>query len=320
MIQGFVKLYKEKGLNVMPLKPRSKFPSLDEWKKYQTEKYTGDFAPDQNGAVICGKSSGNLVVIDLDDRNLQTIFDDWERLKKETLVVETGKKGYHIYVKPKEKLPERSIRATNEKGQHLDIQSHGTYVLIPGSIHPDTGEEYKIISSTLDIKEIDLDGLLEKLTKLGFNIKSKGSARSKLREGVKEGQRDDTLFKAGIGLRYALGENEISILTVLEHANQTKVFPPLPDLDIKRITASVMGCDIKEPPILQQIIDDYKKQEKKYELKYNNSFWKEIGDYCKQAGISRNDLIFHCINCKAEVPNDPTNEDHKTHLITIKYK
>ncbi len=320
MIQGFVKLYREKGLNVMPLKPKSKFPFLDEWKQYQTEKYTGDFAQDQNGAVICGQSSGNLVVIDLDDKDLQTIFDDWERLKKETWVVETGKKGYHVYVRPKEKLPERSIRATNEKGQHIDIQSQGTYVLIPGSIHPDTGKEYKIISSTLDIKEIDLDGLLEKLTTLGFNIKSKGSARSKLREGVHEGQRDDTLFKAGIGLRYALGENEISILTVLEHANQTKVFPPLSDLDIKRITTSVMGCDIKEPPILQKIIDDYKKQEKKYELKYNNIFWKEVENHCKQAGISRNNLIFHCDLCNEEMVNDPQNDKHKSHLITIKYK
>ncbi len=320
MITGFVKLYRENGLNVMPLKPKSKFPFLDEWKHLQTEKYTGEFQPDQNGAVICGQTSGNLVVIDLDDRNLQTIFDDWERLKKETLVVETGKKGYHIYIKPKEKLPERSIRATDKNGQHLDIQSQGTYVLIPGSIHPDTGEEYKIISTTLDIKEIDLDGLLAKLEKLGFNMKSGGSARAKLREGVYEGQRDDTLFKAGVGLRYALGENEISILTVLEHANQTKVFPPLPDLDIKRITASVMGCEVKEPPILQRIIDDYKKQEKKYELKYDDSFWREIESYCKQAGISRNELLFQCASCDKDMPNDPQNEDHKTHIIRIKYK
>ncbi len=170
VITGFVKLYRDKGLNVMPLKPKSKFPFLDEWKQYQTQQYIGEFEPEQNGAVICGESSGGLVVIDLDDKALaDTVFKDFEGLKKKTLVVETGK-GYHIYTKPKGSLPDISIRTINEKGQRVDIQCQGTYVLIPGSIHPDTVKVYKIISITLVIDDIVLDGFLKNLGSVGFNI------------------------------------------------------------------------------------------------------------------------------------------------------
>src|SRR3972149_4376847 len=130
MIQGFVKLYREKGLNVIPLKPKSKLPDETNmpinpqtgkpgWKIFQTEKCNMEIKEGQNGAVICGTSSGNLVVIDLDDRELSKVFDDWE----------------------KRKLPETSLRLKNDKGQRIDIQSQGTYVLIPGSINPETGKE-----------------------------------------------------------------------------------------------------------------------------------------------------------------------------------
>src|SRR3989304_1638974 len=174
MIQGFVKLYREKGLNVIPLKPKSKYPDETNmpinpqtgkagWKIFQTEKCNIEIKEGQNGAVLCGTSSGNLVVIDLDDRELSKVFDDWEKRKKETLIVETGK-GYHVCVKPKGKLPETSLRLKNDKGQRIDIQSQGTYVLIPGSINPETGKEYKIISSTLDIQDIDLDGFINSLS------------------------------------------------------------------------------------------------------------------------------------------------------------
>ena len=44
---------------------------------------------------------------------------------------------------------------TNSKGQHIDIQSTGSYVLGPESIHPN-GNPYEIISTTTNILEFDV--------------------------------------------------------------------------------------------------------------------------------------------------------------------
>ena len=303
----------------MPLKPKSKFPFLDEWKQYQTEKYNGDFDPNQNGAVICGGSSGGLVVIDLDDKALaDVVFKDFEGLKKKTLVVETGK-GYHIYTKPKGSLPDVSIRTSNENGQRVDIQCQGTYVLIPGSIHPDTGKEYKIISSTLDIDEIDLDGFIKNLGSVGFNIEGRRKKIVDILKGVKKGERNDSVFRLSMGLRHSFGYKASELLYHCGVFNQHKVFPPLSDLEIKNIVQSAMSYDIDKIRF-KDVLEEVNKPLTELSLKYDDKFWRQIEDHCKKTGVSNNTLLFHCDSCSQDMPNDPQNDKHKSHIITIKYK
>ena len=80
-----------KGFNVIPLKENSKEPIAGmSWVKYQEEKYEGDYPNNCNFAVICGKTSGNLFVVDLDDASLLEEFDDIE-----TYTTKTGK-GYNL--------------------------------------------------------------------------------------------------------------------------------------------------------------------------------------------------------------------------------
>ena len=53
------------SLNVIPLLPKSKSPSV-EWKKYQTEKYLDEIHSSNNIGIVCGKISDGLFVIDID--------------------------------------------------------------------------------------------------------------------------------------------------------------------------------------------------------------------------------------------------------------
>ncbi len=320
MITGFVKLYRENGLNVMPLKPKSKFPVLKEWKHLQTEKYNGEFQPDQNGAVICGSSSGGLIVIDLDYKALATeIFPDFEGLKKKTIVVETGK-GYHIYIHSSDgNVPDTSIRTVNEKGQRVDIQCQGTYVLIPGSIHPDTGKEYKMISGTLNIEGMSLDKFIIKLGELGFNIEGRRKKIVDVLKGVGEGERNDSGFRLAMCARHFWDLKGTELLAILTEWNQKYVFPPMSDLEVKNIVNSAMSYDIDQIKF-KDIIDEIKKPLTELSLKYDDKFWEEIEDHCKKAGVSRTGLLFHCDSCGKDMVNDPQNEDHKTHFVTIKYK
>lgn len=327
MIQGFVKLYREKGLNIIPLKPKSKYPDETNmpinpetgrrgWKTYQTEKCDLEIKEGQNGAVLCGISSGNLVVTDLDNRELTVVFGDWEKIKKETLVVETGK-GYHIYVKPKGKLPEISMRLINDKGQRIDIQSQGTYVLIPGSINPETGKEYKIISSTLDIKEIDLEGFIKSLSTHGFNVEIKRKRMVEMLKGAKEGERDTSVFNVAMGLRHSWGYNETELLFFCRHYNQQYIFPPLPDAIIKMKVQSAMTYDVSKIRF-KEILEEADLKEMK--LKYNDDFWKDIEDLCKHWNIKSTSIEFKCKNCEKKVILKPETTDHKGHMITIIYK
>jgi len=321
VITGFVKLYREKGLNVIPLKPKSKFPYKGhEWTKYQTEKYTGEFKEEENGAVICGITSGNLIVLDLDHKELSNIiFNDFEGLKKKTLVVETGK-GYHIYIHPSNGVtPDTSIRTINEKGQRVDIQCQGTYALIPGSIHPDTGEEYKIISSTLDIMDTDLDSFIKRLGEVGFNIEGRRKKMVDVLKGVEEGERNDSGFRLAMCARHFWDLKGSELLTILTHWNQYYVFPPMSDLEVKNIVQSAMSYDIDEIKF-KDIVDEVKKPLTELSLKYDTKFWKQVEDHCKKAGVSSNALLFHCDSCSQDMPNDPQNDKHKSHIITIKYK
>lgn len=304
----------------MPIKPKSKYPALDEWKKYQDEKYTGDFEEDQNGAVICGKTSGDLIVVDLDDKSLATeVFKDWEGLKKKTLVVETGK-GFHIYVHPENGiLPETSIRITKDNGQHIDIQSQGTYVLMAGSVHDVTGEQYKIVSSTLDIGKMNLDNLIGQLGEIGFNVENKRKKMVDVLRGVGAGERNDSGFRLAMCARHFWDLRATELLTILSEWNQKYVFPPMSDLEIKNIVSSAMSYDIGDIKF-KDVVDEVKKPLTELTLKYDSNFWKEIEDHCKKVGVSKDDILFHCASCKKDIPNDPQNEDHKTHFVTIKYK
>jgi len=181
------------GLNVIPCKDNSKIPAIA-WKEFQNVKYGGGLA--QNNAIICGVTSGNLLVIDLDDPSLANlVFQKFDELKTQTLVVATGKKGYHVYFRTTGVLP-KTMRLSLADGRHVDIQSQGSYVIAPDSIHPDTGRKYEIISSTTQILQSSIDGLLKHLQSLGFQGVNSGlPSITEIISGVAEGNRNNSAFK-----------------------------------------------------------------------------------------------------------------------------
>lgn len=158
--------------NIIPCKDNSKLPAIP-WKEFQTKKYT-DKVTTTNYAIICGETS-NVFVIDVDSPELiHFLFTDFEVVKDTTLTVQTGSGGYHIYFEYDPSI--KTMRLDNEaKNQHIDIQSQGTYVIGPDSIHPDTGKPYKIISRTQNIHKMNnFSGFIQQLKTLGFNTEGSG--------------------------------------------------------------------------------------------------------------------------------------------------
>ncbi|ACP54414.1 bifunctional DNA primase/polymerase [Saccharolobus islandicus] len=149
-ILDYALFYHTYGLSVIPLKPKEKVP-LIKWEKYQKELATIDeikkwFENNENNiAIICGKVSGNLVVIDFDDAEIYEKFlkevekdSELAEIINNTWLVKTGK-GYHIYLRIDIDKPVKI-----GKLQKIDVKGEGGYVVAPPSIHP-SGKTYEFV-------------------------------------------------------------------------------------------------------------------------------------------------------------------------------
>ena len=166
------KEYLEQGFSVIPVAlikltdDKSRKPALVKWQEYQQRLPTleelkewfikADFPALKSGknklglAIITGKISGNLFVIDFDGKEVLGEFlaelheIDEELYKKflNTWVVETGK-GFHYYfrVKDLESLDPNLFSNRGGIREGIDIRAEGGYVVAPPSIHP-SGKQY----------------------------------------------------------------------------------------------------------------------------------------------------------------------------------
>lgn len=214
------------GFNIIPLKPKSKEPIGGfNWKEYQEKKYTGDISDGLNIGVICGGTSGNLYVVDLDD---QSLYSELPSEMMETYTVKTGK-GYHLYfryggvVAPNKKLDDK-------RGRHIDIKSQGGYVLAPSSVHPN-GDIYTVINDS-PIKTLGGNELRINLEKMGFKIETRSI--EEIGKGIKEGGRNDGTFKYACFLIRDKGLYGEALHHELDILNN-KHTPPMPKSELSLI-------------------------------------------------------------------------------------
>jgi predicted transcriptional regulator len=150
-------LYTEIGLSVLPL--RGKIPSLKAWSQYQIEPATFDEIHSwhragllENVGIVCGAVSNNLVVLDVDGPAGYPAFAAMFPHLAETFTVATGGGvGQHVYLFADE-LPD-TVRAMNTPLGHLELRANGCQIVAPPSVHPDTGQPYKI-EKALDILRV----------------------------------------------------------------------------------------------------------------------------------------------------------------------
>jgi len=138
------RFFKDEKLNIIPIIENEKKPAV-KWAKYQQEQYPREKLKNWKGnfAVICGKVSNNLVIMDLDNAEEYT-----ENIRNiNTLTVKT-RRGYHLYFFSKKdcrKIP-------NWRGKKIDILGNKCYALIPPS--KVNGVGYEIIKD-VPILEVD---------------------------------------------------------------------------------------------------------------------------------------------------------------------
>jgi hypothetical protein len=137
--------YHELGLSVIPISRSNKIPAI-KWKQYQSRVATRKEIDEwflegpcyYNIGLVTGLIS-RVVVLDCDPRHGGDASLLSVGLKSEDATVITGSGGTHFYYGG----CDLSLRCTTGLLAGLDFKGEGGYVLLPPSIHPTTGKEYK---------------------------------------------------------------------------------------------------------------------------------------------------------------------------------
>lgn len=146
------------GLHVHQLRPGEKRPLGKAW---QNAPRLTDDQVDTLDLRQWGVRLDNLLIVDLDTKrdqdaataDFQQLVADIPAVMGAGLIVESGSRNgaRHYYFK----LPPSFEGKSGKYGSHIDLLTGaGHQVVGPGSIHPDTGFSYRIISGSFD--EIDL--------------------------------------------------------------------------------------------------------------------------------------------------------------------
>lgn len=156
--------YWDAGWSIFPLTPGEKTPHFDLLKraghvtrdgagswapfalKHITREQTAAFwdqDPNANIGVACGRTSG-ITVIDIDVKNIPPEdFHDPEEIRFKvaplTLTSFTGSGGMHLFCQYAAGIQNTTKRVHPQ----IDIKNDGGYIVLPPSIHPDTGLPYQ---------------------------------------------------------------------------------------------------------------------------------------------------------------------------------
>ena len=161
-IQEYASIYvNDYELSVTPVK--GKIPIVDRWQKVWgdgifADRFEDAWLQSTGLGLLCGEASG-LICLDIDildsDEHLLPVLEELKSKMPPMLLGRVGNPS---------KPPAQFFRYNGDKSRKfkwikIELLSDGNQVLMPPSLHPDTGDNYKWADKKLS--EIDLDDLPE---------------------------------------------------------------------------------------------------------------------------------------------------------------
>lgn len=153
-MQEMAQSYVAAGISVFPLRldgskaPASHYLPFDDaagkpsWNVYRSRFATREelarwFRRPAGTAIVCGKQSGGLEVLDFDERADETFSAWWGRISSEIrrrlCVCKTGGGGYHVPYRCDEVCGNTQIAMTEAGGVLVESRGEGGYVVAVGS-------------------------------------------------------------------------------------------------------------------------------------------------------------------------------------------
>lgn len=238
--------YADDGIPILPLDGKRPLKRSRGYKSATTDKTEirrlWRERPSANVGGVMGKVSG-LVCVDVDGAEGERALIDLLGTVPKTLEVRTHK-GRHLFFS----YPDDGRRIQQKIGLRpkLDILGDESYVVLPPSLHPKTGERYKWVGT--DVLAPLPEALIAALSDTPGR-RQETKTPQWLREvlkGVKEGKRNDACARlAGYYLaKGLLGDVLEETLLAWNERNQ----PPLPVDEVRRAMASITSRDERGHP------------------------------------------------------------------------
>lgn len=221
--------YHAKGMSVIPLREKSKRPLTNAWSDFSEYLVPDDvyqnwisLPAEHNIGLVLGKQS-NIGALDIDyadDDLIQAIlemlpkgYDKWTRI---------GAKGMVFAFRFNPKVPRAFKVIDKQKGTLVEYLCTGQQIVLPPSIHPDTGRPYTSNSNLWEvIDELPMipDDLEEKIRNLcllkGYDISNKGVGS--LVEHIPAGFRDSSITQKNGLLAHQVVEGKITVRQAVDY-------------------------------------------------------------------------------------------------------
>ncbi len=237
--------YAARGWSVLPMQPHGKRP-LVAWREFQQRIATAAEIerwfrrwPEANVGVVTGRISG-IVVIDVDLRHggpdSVAAAEAAQGPLPPTVEAATGGGGRHLYYAH----PGRALGNRVAVSPGIDVRGDGGCVVAPPSVHS-SGRRYTWVEGR-GPDEIALAALPVHFFALAGapapSDRSAGHWRRLIREGMAEGQRNNTIASlTGHLLRRDVDLDVVHELMIAW--NRTHCRPPLPDSEVAQVVQSI---------------------------------------------------------------------------------
>jgi hypothetical protein len=244
--------YLARGWSVVVVEPRGKRPIV-RWEEFQRRRPDQDELrawldrrPDANLAIVTGAVSG-VVVLDVDPRHGGIAsLARWERqhgVLPHTVEAQTGGGGRHLYFAH----PGGELRNRVGLAPGLDLRGDGGVVVAPPSLHP-SGGRYRWLPGHApdETCPAPLPGWLLEIAR-GEAPRSGTSPspwRSRVRETVSEGQRNDAIASFTGHLLWHGVASDVACELLLCW-NRVHCRPPLDDDEVARTVESITRTHIR---------------------------------------------------------------------------
>ncbi|WP_287582432.1 phage/plasmid primase, P4 family [Candidatus Borrarchaeum sp.] len=246
--------YLQDGFSIIPLQYQDKKPTIS-WKEFQTRKASRDELEQwlNNGpinlGIVCGKVSGNLLVLDFDTEEDLHKAIDLDHYREKTKVVKTGR-GYHVYLKAQK--PMRTIPVKPE----VTLKGEGSYIVAPPSIHV-SGQKYRDIGIENIAVIQDIDDFIGSLKETFRDAKTQKQRQRRdveirpivlkkgvipfcitaMLQGAKQGERNERCFDI-VNFYRSIGSPKENTLAILQEWN-SKNESPLDKFELESVLNSV---------------------------------------------------------------------------------
>ena len=243
----------QRGIPVIPLKPKTKAAFLSSWEKLATtdpaqiQAWDAQY-PEANAGSVAKAEIGGFWFLELDRPEAgQRIEAETGKRVPNTFRVRSSPGRGHLYWKQNAaSLAMGNIAQNFVKYEDWSARVGDEYVVSPGSWHPTSGRQYEI-ASTSEIIEAP-DWLIQWL--ISQKVDKKNQLTIEQGAPIPFGSRNSSLASIAGRLRQTGNMQEPELLAVLLRTNREQCQPPLDEGEVRTIAASIARYPVKDNTLL----------------------------------------------------------------------